>query len=39
MQEDHVRITGKKKDDLQAIMKLLREQEYDIPLQFVNMKD
>ena len=39
MQEDHVRITGKKKDDLQAIMKLLREQDYDIPLQFVNLKD
>lgn len=39
IQEDHVRITGKKIDDLQTIMKLLREQEYDIPLQFVNMKD
>ena len=39
MQEDHVRITGKQKDDLQAIIKLLREEDYDIPLQFINMKD
>jgi len=38
IQEDHVRITGKNIDDLQEIMQLLREQDYDIPLQFVNMK-
>ena len=39
IQEDQVRLTGKKIDDLQAIMKLFREQDYDMPLQFVNMKD
>ena len=38
IQGDEVRITGKKIDDLQVIMKLLREQQYDVPLQFVNMK-
>lgn len=38
IQENQVRITGKKIDDLQRIMQLLREQDYDIPLQFVNMK-
>ncbi|MDP2718598.1 MAG: YajQ family cyclic di-GMP-binding protein [Dehalococcoidia bacterium] len=38
IQEDQVRLTGKKIDDLQEIMQLLREQDYDIPLQFVNMK-
>ncbi|MFC1961876.1 YajQ family cyclic di-GMP-binding protein [Chloroflexota bacterium] len=38
IQEDQVRLTGKKIDDLQEIMRLLREQDYDIPLQFVNMK-
>jgi len=38
IQTDQVRITGKKIDDLQEIMQLLREQDYDIPLQFVNMK-
>ncbi|MDD4875768.1 MAG: YajQ family cyclic di-GMP-binding protein [Dehalococcoidales bacterium] len=38
IQDDQVRITGKKIDDLQEIMQLLKEQDYDIPLQFVNMK-
>jgi len=38
IQEDQVRLTGKKIDDLQEIMQLLREQDYNIPLQFVNMK-
>lgn len=39
IQENQVRLTGKKIDELQAIMKDLREQDYDMPLQFVNMKD
>jgi uncharacterized protein YajQ (UPF0234 family) len=38
IQDGQVRITGKKIDDLQEIMRQLREQDYDIPLQFVNMK-
>ncbi len=38
IQGDQVRITGKKIDDLQEIMRLLKEQDYNIPLQFVNMK-
>lgn len=38
LQDDQVRITGKKIDDLQEIMRLLKEQDYNIPLQFVNMK-
>lgn len=38
IQEDHVRLTGKKIDELQALMKLFREKDYDRPLQFVNMK-
>ncbi len=38
VQDDQVRITGKQIDDLQEIMRLLKEQDYDIPLQFVNMK-
>ncbi|MFC2044387.1 YajQ family cyclic di-GMP-binding protein [Chloroflexota bacterium] len=37
-QTDQVRITGKKIDDLQEIMRLLKEQDYNIPLQFVNMR-
>ncbi|MFC1921456.1 YajQ family cyclic di-GMP-binding protein [Chloroflexota bacterium] len=38
IQDEQVRIIGKKIDDLQEIMGLLREQDYDVPLQFVNMK-
>jgi cyclic-di-GMP-binding protein len=38
VQDDQIRITGKQIDDLQKIMQLLKEQNYDIPLQFVNMK-
>jgi len=38
IQGDQVRVTGKKIDDLQEIMRLLKEQGYNIPLQFVNMK-
>jgi uncharacterized protein YajQ (UPF0234 family) len=38
IQEDQVRVTGKQIDDLQAVMKVLKEQDYDVPLQFVNLK-
>jgi hypothetical protein len=38
IQDEQIRVTGKQIDDLQEIMRLLREQDYDIPLQFVNMK-
>jgi len=38
IQDDQLRISGKKIDDLQEIMQLLRDQNYDVPLQFVNMK-
>jgi cyclic-di-GMP-binding protein len=38
IQDEQIRVTGKQIDDLQEIMGLLRAQEYDVPLQFVNMK-
>jgi cyclic-di-GMP-binding protein len=38
IQDNKVRVTGKKIDDLQEIMRLLREQNFDVPLQFINMK-
>lgn len=38
IQDDQVRVTGKKIDDLQAVIGLLKEGTYDVPLQFVNMK-
>ena len=34
-----VRVTGKKRDDLQAVMALLRDAELDVPLQFDNFRD
>ena len=36
--DDIIRVSGKKIDDLQAIISLCRKGNYDIPLQFVNMK-
>ncbi len=38
IQDEQVRVTGKKIDDLQAVIKLLDDQELDVPLQHVNMK-
>lgn len=36
--DDTVRVTGKKIDDLQTVMAQLREEAFDVPLQFDNMK-
>jgi cyclic-di-GMP-binding protein len=36
--EDQVRVTGKKIDDLQEVIALMRTSDNDVPLQFVNMK-
>ena len=38
IQEKQVRVTGKKIDDLQAVMKMLRSAGLPIPLQFINMQ-
>ena len=37
--DDLVRITGKKIDDLQAVIQLCRTANLSIPLQYVNMRD
>jgi len=39
IQGDKVRITGKKRDDLQAVMAMLKEEKLDVPLQFNNFRD
>jgi uncharacterized protein YajQ (UPF0234 family) len=39
MQDKKVRITGKSRDDLQAVMALLRKAKVDVPLQFENFRD
>ncbi len=36
--DDTVRVTGKKIDDLQSVMAALRGGDFDLPLQFDNMK-
>lgn len=40
IQGEQIRVTGKNKDDLQDVIKLLRnkEDEFEIPLQFVNYR-
>ncbi|MCL4216249.1 MAG: YajQ family cyclic di-GMP-binding protein [Candidatus Hydrogenedentes bacterium] len=38
IQDDQLRVTGKKIDDLQEVIKILREKDFGIPLQYVNMK-
>lgn len=38
IQGDELRVSGKKKDDLQAVMTLLRGADLDVALQFVNYR-
>jgi cyclic-di-GMP-binding protein len=38
VQGDQVRVIGKKKDDLQAVIREVRGHDFGIPLQFVNMR-
>jgi uncharacterized protein YajQ (UPF0234 family) len=38
IQGDQVRVSGKKKDDLQTIIELLRELDLDIDMQFTNYR-
>ena len=39
IQGDKLRVTGKKRDDLQEVIAFLRELPLDIPLQFNNFRD
>ncbi len=39
IQGDQVRVTGKKRDDLQSVITLLKGSELDQPLQFQNFRD
>jgi hypothetical protein len=36
---DQVRVSGKKRDDLQAAMQAIRSRDFDLPLQYVNFRD
>ena len=39
IQGDSVRITGKKRDDLQQIIQMVKDQNYPVPLQYLNFRD
>lgn len=39
IQGDHVRVTGKQRDDLQHAIAVFKEAELDVPLQFNNFRD
>jgi len=39
IQGDAVRVSGAKKDDLQAAIQLVRQSVADLPLQFINFRD
>jgi uncharacterized protein YajQ (UPF0234 family) len=38
IQGDQLRVTGKKRDDLQAVIQMLKAAEFDVALQFVNYR-
>ncbi|MBA2325964.1 MAG: YajQ family cyclic di-GMP-binding protein [Actinobacteria bacterium] len=39
VQGQQLRVTGKKRDDLQTVIATLKEQDFGIPLQFTNFRD
>lgn len=39
IQGDQVRVTGKKRDDLQEAIQMLKEEKLEMPLQFENFRD
>jgi len=39
IQDDELRVSGKKIDDLQSVIQFLKEQDFGIPLQFLNMRN
>jgi len=38
IQGEEIRVTGSKKDELQAVMQLLRAKDFDFPLSFINFR-
>ena len=39
IQGDRVRVSGKKRDDLQEVIALLKESDYELPFQYENFRD
>jgi len=38
IQKDQIRVSGKNRDDLQEIMRLIKEHDFEVPLQFTNYR-
>ena len=39
IQGESIRINGKKRDELQQIIQVIKDEKYEIPLQFNNFRD
>ena len=39
MQQNQLRVTGKNRDDLQAVIALVRNAKLGVPFQFTNFRD
>ena len=39
IQGEDLRVSGKKRDELQDVISLLKENEFDLPLKFINFRD
>ena len=39
IQGENIRVTGKKRDDLQDAIQIIKDQKYTIPIQFDNFRD
>ncbi len=39
IQGDQVRVTGKQRDDLQDVMQMLKQEQLEMPLQYINFRD
>ena len=39
IQGEQIRVTGKKRDDLQEVIAFLKKQDFELPLQFGNFRD
>jgi uncharacterized protein YajQ (UPF0234 family) len=39
IQGEQVRVTGKKRDDLQSVITMLKQEDFGLPLQYINFRD
>ena len=39
IQGNELRVSGKKRDDLQSVISVIKSGDYEVPLQFINLRD